>query len=122
MKAWCAALMLAAVVGGAEASARPATPKEIEAIRSALDRDLYDSQSARFRDVQVGRDPKPGDLRFACGQVNAKNLMGAYVGYRPFAVVMMATESKSSDPVALPFAVDDPSGFADKQCRKAGIR
>lgn len=39
---------------------------------------LIDPESARFRDVRTVRDA-------VCGQVNAKNKLGGYVGFRSFA-------------------------------------
>jgi len=40
-----------------------------------------DPDSAKFKNVKVVHY---GDGRFACGEVNAKNSMGGYVGYKPF--------------------------------------
>ena len=41
--------------------------------------DLYDPQSAQFREIEHGEG-------FVCGQYNAKNKMGGYTGYRGFMV------------------------------------
>jgi hypothetical protein len=54
------------------------------AIDYAVKRDLLDPYSARIEDVSAGRDlVKPGLITF-CGQLNAKNRMGGYVGRSPF--------------------------------------
>jgi hypothetical protein len=43
---------------------------------------FYDAPSARWEDVTF--HPNPRGHPAVCGAVNAKNLMGAYVGYRRF--------------------------------------
>lgn len=48
--------------------------------RSAFEDDLFDPFSARFRNLRSGRG---GAI---CGQVNARNRMGAYVGFKAFVV------------------------------------
>lgn len=45
----------------------------------AMQGDLYDPQSAIFKNVTVD---KMSNLW--CGQINAKNRLGGYVGWRPF--------------------------------------
>jgi hypothetical protein len=47
-------------------------------VKPAMDAYLFDPFSARYRELRVGRG---GAL---CGQVNAKNRMGAYVGFKDF--------------------------------------
>lgn len=64
---------LAAVQGPA-----PATDKNFEDARQALDANLMDYPSARFRDVR-------GNAFVICGFVNAKNRLGAYTGWKRFA-------------------------------------
>lgn len=55
--------------------------REMEArARRALEAELFDPFSARFRNVRAGRN---GAI---CGQYNAKNRLGAYVGFRDFVV------------------------------------
>lgn len=66
---------------------RPASPADWSAAREALDRNLLDYPSARFRDVRAD------ELR-VCGLVNTKNRMGAYGGFTPFAVFL----SKEREP------------------------
>jgi hypothetical protein len=68
----------------------PATIRRVRNERAARDRDnrvkralepvLYDPFSLRLRNVRSGRNGA------TCGQVNAKNRLGAYVGFRDFVV------------------------------------
>ncbi len=51
---------------------------QVEAAKEAVAYDLIDPTSAQFREVEEN------DYGNICGQVNAKNRMGAYVGYVPF--------------------------------------
>jgi hypothetical protein len=51
----------------------------IKTAEEAASRELKDPQSAQFRDVTI-RD------RTVCGEMNAKNAYGAYVGFEPFHV------------------------------------
>ncbi|TIM20775.1 MAG: hypothetical protein E5Y69_31580 [Mesorhizobium sp.] len=64
----------------------PATDGEIAAILSALEADLLDAQTARFKDVcsRMSKNDKGAPVRVWCGMINAKNAYGAYVGYKPF--------------------------------------
>ncbi len=53
-------------------------------VDKAVTANLFDPYSAHIEDVTSGRDlAKPGVVTF-CGQLNAKNRMGGYVGARPF--------------------------------------
>lgn len=54
----------------------------IDSAKSAVARDLLDPESATFRDVTLFAKPN-GSTR-VCGQVNAKNRFGGYVGYVGF--------------------------------------
>lgn len=47
--------------------------------------DFIDPSSAIFRDVTYG-DDKFGVSDIYCGEINAKNRMGGYVGWKPFRV------------------------------------
>lgn len=107
-------LLLLLVVGTAlsEEQVREATPKEIEAIRTAMERDLHDAQSARFNSVRV----KGNDM---CGLVNAKNLMGAYVGYRPF--TGMVFKDQTGKLLAAPMGVDSSPVVVRAICADKGI-
>ncbi len=69
-----AALLLASLVAGLAFA--PPWFKQRELFNAVGER-LYDPESARFRDVQA--------VRYGyCGEVNARNRLGGYVGFRKF--------------------------------------
>ncbi|MBX9614904.1 MAG: hypothetical protein K2X25_04875 [Caulobacteraceae bacterium] len=51
----------------------------IEAVKAEMDTVLFDYPSARFQNVRI---TSGGNV--VCGQVNSKNRLGAYVGWRSF--------------------------------------
>ncbi|MBB6578011.1 hypothetical protein HNP33_002079 [Comamonas odontotermitis] len=54
--------------------------------KAEVSKDFKDPESANFRNLGVYKS-KTGKGRVSvCGEVNAKNAFGAYVGYRPFVV------------------------------------
>lgn len=66
-------------------SAIPGTEANIEKqARTALQMALFDSDTAKFIGLQAidAKPPHAGNL--ICGEVNAKNKMGAYIGFRNF--------------------------------------
>lgn len=58
---------------------------------------LRDPGSAQFQNVRIGslRSVEGGLIRSVCGEVNAKNGFGGYVGFRPFATVVERRQSPS---------------------------
>lgn len=60
----------------------------IEQAKAAITRELKDPESARFRDITV-RNFQGGKV--ICGEMNAKNSYGGYVGFKRF----MASHRKS---------------------------
>lgn len=58
----------------------------IKQAEDAVTHNLLDPESARFRDVGVNGDT-------VCGQVNAKNAYGGYIGFRSFYVLSDGTDS-----------------------------
>ena len=58
----------------------PATDEQIEKARKSLEDRLLDSESARFKNVVIIKNVNT----YFCGEVNAKNLYGAYTGYQQF--------------------------------------
>lgn len=52
-----------------------------ETLKNRVATTLNDPQSAQFRNIKLSADEK-----FLCGEINAKNQLGGYVGFRPFAV------------------------------------
>lgn len=56
--------------------------KPVDEAKEALKQELFDPSSAEFRNVRV-----TSLLDAVCGEVNAKNRMGGYVGFRHFQVI-----------------------------------
>jgi hypothetical protein len=88
------------------------TAAEIPQVKQNLERDLFDPSSAQYRNVQVvpfgPRVPLPPGVPqprsvIYCGEINAKNRFGAYVGFRHFSAV---PEPMGPDDHA---DIDDPS-------------
>lgn len=81
--------------------------------KTNLTEDLKDPGSAQFRGLYLAES---GPLYVLCGEINAKNGFGAYVGFRQF----FATDSKNLQ------AIDGPSiqehrlyvGMAGEMCAK----
>ena len=65
----------------AEDRQRAADEALVDAAKDRLARRLTDPDSVKFRDVFIS--PRRGAV---CGDINAKNRMGGYVGYRRFIV------------------------------------
>lgn len=64
--------------------------------KQALTRNFKDPSAAQYRNLAVYSDD--GELAL-CGEVNAKNGFGAYIGFTPFAA--------SPDHINLPKSADD---------------
>ena len=95
--------------------------REAKAIAVA---DLKDPDSAKFRDLFVSRSEN-GAL-VLCGEMNAKNSFGAYVGYAPIAV---STDEAENYLIGLHMRLmkmggSSPEEFAAKYCgnRLAGAK
>jgi hypothetical protein len=77
-------------------------PPEAQAqLKEKAAHDLIDPDSAQFRNVRfVGTVDKPT----MCGEINAKNRFGGYVGFRAFmyADSQMVTDEPDQPPVAGP--------------------
>lgn len=65
----------------AERKAKEAETAQIEVLKSKVLELSYDPASAQFRNLKLLHDANG-----LCGEVNAKNLVGGYVGFKPFAV------------------------------------
>ena len=77
-------IMLEIPIIGAEECAA-VSDAEIGDIRRAFELDLFDAQAARFQRVcKFQFKERETDVTAYCGLINAKNRIGAYVGYRPF--------------------------------------
>lgn len=74
-------LLLAALVCGA-ASAQTDYSEVVTRAKSAVTRDLKDPSSAQYRNLYISEST--GAHHTLCGEINAKNGYGAYVGFKPF--------------------------------------
>ena len=52
--------------------------KNIEAAKKSIEERLLDPSSVQYRNVKAYSE------NVVCGEVNGKNTMGGYVGYKPF--------------------------------------
>lgn len=80
-------LVLVAAIAAAPSFAasteiRPATDAEIVSVKAGMQDQLKDADSAKLRNVRVMSEVY--GLRTICGDVNAKNGYGAYIGYTTF--------------------------------------
>nr|WP_313011603.1 hypothetical protein [Brucella intermedia] len=94
-------IAVACVLGSHSSQAQecvPASESQLRELRSALEEQLLDAQSARFKDVCIVQkhEGMKGDFAY-CGSVNAKNKFGAYVGYKEFSYVDKASEATIVD-------------------------
>jgi hypothetical protein len=65
------------------AALRSKAAAELPKVREAFDDQLLDYPSARFKKVRAGYT-EIGSAPYFCGQLNAKNSSGAYIGWRYF--------------------------------------
>lgn len=56
---------------------------------------LSDPYSAKFSNVVIKKSAKLSDFYKVCGQVNSKNLYGAYTGNKPFSMSIIASGSET---------------------------
>lgn len=78
----------------------PASPSQIERVRSAMELQLLDAESARYKDVcVVPHHAKMAGKQAYCGLVNAKNSYGAFTGYTEFSYVENAEQATIIDPM-----------------------
>lgn len=100
---------------------RPATSDEVDAIREAFQDRLRDADSAKFRNVRV-----IGPTHFVCGDINAKNGMGGYVGWRRFTAFLIpkrVDDRLTGEVAAIAFVTDsDVPGAATAVCKERGMQ
>lgn len=116
------ALLLIAVLlpVAALAQARPATESEIAIIQQAMGSRLKDPESMRLQNVRLAPSKTEG-MQTVCGEVNAKNGFGGYVGFRGFYAVYIANTNKGN-PAAAVIGVDDGrTNVASIMCKKEGL-
>lgn len=84
MMRWMVVIAALAVAGPAVAfedvdgSVAKAFPDQRAEIAAGLDETLFDGKSALIKEAMRQHE------KTICGMINAKNLAGAYTGYRPF--------------------------------------
>jgi len=106
------------------ASARPSQEKLVEMARAGLETRLLDAQSARIRDINFSAtDPADNSV---CGLVNAKNLHGAYTGYKAFIGMFIGMDGWKDPKEAkeMVYVIGLDSGDAETvrgMCRSQGI-
>lgn len=75
---------------------KPSAEKAIELAKNEIAADMKDPDSAKFRYLRFvdQKETAEGDVvGMICGQVNAKNAFGAYVGFHPF-IIEISMKSK----------------------------
>ena len=77
--------------------------------RASFDDVLSDAASARFRKERVVWSSTERNRLALCGEVNAKNLLGAYVGWKRFVVVGYASPAFTPGPL-----IEDVSYLQEK--------
>jgi hypothetical protein len=110
------ALFVSNVAAQDSGAARPATPKEEQAVLEALKDRLKDPDSAKISNVKISADGKT-----VCGLVNAKNSFGGYTGDSVFYVMAFARDG--GDPAYAVVGVDSgrETGAATL-CAKDGVK
>lgn len=91
---WTAMVLVALAINQPALAATLNTNKVMASAKANVARDLKDPASAQFRDVKVvmstsEKDPKQ-KIYAVCGEVNAKNSFGGYVGYQRFVAAVTA--------------------------------
>lgn len=56
----------------------------IERSLNSVREDMLDPDAAKFRNVKLLELIEDDSIKYVCGEVNGKNLFGAYVGYKSF--------------------------------------
>lgn len=79
---------------GLAAHARDLTPSEQKVITDDTTKNFKDPSSAQFRWTPIKDSAVEFDSQFYCGQVNAKNSYGAYVGFTPFLTMLFTKNGK----------------------------
>ncbi|OTA15240.1 exported hypothetical protein [Xenorhabdus beddingii] len=80
---------------------RPLTQQEISLVESELKVSLKDPDSAKFKHVNLIQDSE-SSIDIYCGQVNAKNSYGGYVGFKPFIMVLLTNDKNERKVMELP--------------------
>ncbi len=94
---------------------KPGGEKATQLAQAAVANDMNDPETTKFRNVHyVQEEEKPdGTVRGAvCGEINSRNMFGAYDGYQPFLVVL-EMKSKGTFSKGVSYTVPFKHVFAD---------
>ncbi|MBE8587750.1 hypothetical protein [Xenorhabdus griffiniae] len=80
---------------------RPLTQQEISLVEAEVKASLKDPGSAKFKHVNLIQDSE-SSIDVYCGQVNAKNSYGGYVGFKPFMVILLTNQKNERKAMTLP--------------------
>ncbi|PHM69490.1 hypothetical protein [Xenorhabdus sp. KJ12.1] len=110
--------MIIAAVSILLTACSPSDDDILEAVKEQVNRAMKDPTSSLFRDVVIYRDRE--DKAYACGEVNGKNVYGAYTGFKPFIANVVITKDGIVPFVnyADEYSYDD---FAPIVCEKKGV-
>lgn len=109
-------LIAAAMLLGQVCAYAQTAPRLNEAaLREAMEENLKDSDSAKFKNIKHKPSGAAGmwDL---CGEVNAKNSFGAYSGYSPFYGVAMKNKGQPVHYIVL--SIGEVAG---QMCQEKGM-
>lgn len=70
---------------------RAALLAKVDEFKASLTKGFKDPSSAQYRNVVAYGIPGRGMISFMCGEINARNSYGAYVGYRRFLMIGIET-------------------------------
>lgn len=71
------------LIGGCDMG--PSENERLIALAKAdVAKEFKDPDSVNFRNMQVEKNPPTSGVMYVCGEINAKNGFGAYVGYEKF--------------------------------------
>lgn len=100
---------------------RPATKEEIALATHSIMAQVKDPDSVQVRALYVANVMPAGDReRILCGEFNAKNSYGGYVGFGPF--VGYIRYSANGQIAAVNTAIDGTYTTATRNCLAHGIR
>jgi len=118
---WAAAVALSAAslsALGADQALRQPKKAELAAITQAIKDQVKDPDSVKLRAVLV--QVEESGLTTFCGEVNAKNSYGGYVGFKPFYAFMFIKNAKPWNPAVSGLGDDVSSQSAVIMCKKLG--
>lgn len=91
--------LVATLIATSVQSAEPVDyDKQIDIANEIVSRNLLDPESARFKIIEVVHR---GHSYAVCGEINAKNVYGGYVGWRLYYVDFDATTNKPTSHLTL---------------------